>query len=88
MLAVVAAMMSTACRAQKFRAPKPDLGRPLDALPDARPPLAERKFTSKLVEDEIASVASRIKDKALRRIWMKYATEKGDGFLSCISGVL
>ncbi|PWN50287.1 hypothetical protein IE53DRAFT_316075 [Violaceomyces palustris] len=42
---------------------------PLDRLPDARPVQRKRRFVSKLVEDEIERLSSKIKDVALRRIW-------------------
>ncbi|UZJ55993.1 hypothetical protein CBS101457_005313 [Exobasidium rhododendri] len=41
----------------------------LDNLPNARPHHSERKFTSRLVENELARVSALIKDKALERIW-------------------
>jgi hypothetical protein len=43
----------------------------LDKLPNARPHHSERKFVSRLVEEELDRVSDLIKDKALERIWRK-----------------
>lgn len=54
-----------------WKPPKPNGNLSLAQLPDARPKTAERKFSSKLVEDEISRISARIGDEALKRIFIK-----------------
>ncbi|SJX61582.1 uncharacterized protein SRS1_12557 [Sporisorium reilianum f. sp. reilianum] len=49
--------------------PVPNPSLPLDALPDARPAPAARRFRSRLVEAEIRRISAKIADPAVRRIF-------------------
>lgn len=69
-LIVAAVQLVLAESAPTYTPPKPDPSLPLSKLPDARPPIQNRTFTSRLVEAELERVASRIGDKALRRLWL------------------
>jgi len=51
--------------------PKVDPSLPLDQLPNTRPQTKNRRFTSKIVDEEIDRVAEKITDPALKRLWQK-----------------